>query len=88
MTNPYSDHKGLDGLIRIFSQDVDESELIWHRDHRDRIVTVLEGSGWSVQLDDCMPVALLKGSRVKIPREVFHRLLKGSGDLQLWIVEE
>ncbi len=41
MTNPYND-KYIDGkTIRSFSRFVENTELIWHRDKKDREVKVL-----------------------------------------------
>ena len=81
---PYID----EGDIRIFSGLVDEMELIWHRDKYDREITVLEGEGWELQMDNKLPFELMKGKIYKIPAMEFHRLLKGKGDLVLKIWEE
>ena len=85
---PYNDRKLPKGFERIFLEAVESEELHWHKDRSHRIVTVLEGEGWSLQLDNSMPYVLKTGDVVGIPREVFHRLWKGSGDLKLLIVEE
>jgi len=84
---PYSDRKLTQGFERIFLEAVVSGELHWHKDHRDRTVTVIEGEGWSLQMDNSMPYVLKPGDVVGIPRDTFHRLLKGSGDLKLHIVE-
>lgn len=81
---PYID----EGDIRIFSGLVDEAELIWHRDKYDREITILEGEGWELQMDNMLPFELLKGKVYTIPAMKFHRLLKGKGDLVLKIWEE
>jgi quercetin dioxygenase-like cupin family protein len=86
--NPYSDNKQIQGLERTFFQSVDSHELVWHQDHCHRLVTVVEGNGWQLQMDNCMPCNLKPGDVVRIPRDTFHRLLKGSGDLKLLIVED
>jgi quercetin dioxygenase-like cupin family protein len=84
---PYSDQPGSEGFFREFSCHVEESELVWHRDHRDRTITVVSGEGWAIQMDDCMPVVLTVGDVVQIPRATFHRVLKGRGNLQVSVVE-
>jgi mannose-6-phosphate isomerase-like protein (cupin superfamily) len=84
---PYSDMPSSRGFFREFSSEVDELELVWHRDHRDRTITVLSGEGWAIQMDDCMPVILTVGDVVQIPRATFHRVLKGRGNLQVQVVE-
>jgi len=34
---------------RVFSSDVSEKELVWHRDKENRIVEVLNDSDWEFQ---------------------------------------
>lgn len=86
--NPYQDSDRLsDTFIRRFSALVDPMELVWHMDHHDRYVTVLEGNGWGIQLDDCMPRVLEVGSTVFIPKNTFHRVTKGVGDLVISVRE-
>lgn len=85
--NPYQDSIESEGWVRKFDADVDDAELIWHKDHQDRIVSVISGSGWFVQLDNSMPVELIEGCSYFIPHETFHRVIKGSGDLVVKIIE-
>jgi hypothetical protein len=68
-------------LIREFSQDVDTTELIWHRDREDRTVRVLESNGWKLQLDNQLPVLLEGKKEYKIPKYMYHRVIKGEGKL-------
>ena len=70
--NPYKDT----GTVRQFSHLVQHTELVWHRDHENRTVTVLEGSGWQFQVDNCLPVLLNTGDQFEIPGMVYHRILK------------
>ena len=85
---PYSDRKLTNGFERVFLASVESSELHWHKDRCHRTVTVLEGEGWGLQMDNAMPYIMKQGDVVGIPRDTFHRLLKGSGDLRLLIVED
>ena len=71
--------------IRTFSSNTDIGEFTWHRDREDRLVEVLEGENWQVQLDNELPVELKKGSKIYIPEGVYHRVIKGSGDLKVKI---
>ena len=82
--NPYHH----EGTIRTFSKDVDEWDLIWHKDKQDRYITVLEGEGWKFQRDNSLPLDLKKGDRIFIPKEQIHRVLKGKTDLVIEIIEE
>jgi len=71
--------------IRIFESNVDSGELHWHRDREDRIVEVLEGNGWKLQLDNQLPVEMEIGKKYFIPEGVYHRTIKGNGDLKIKI---
>lgn len=81
--NPYID----DGNIRTFSDSVDDMELIWHRDREDRKVTIIEGDNWQLQMDDSLPVTLLKDQTYYIPKMIYHRIIKGQGNLKIRIDE-
>ena len=74
-----------DRFVRSFDADIDENELVWHRDTRDRIIEVVWNTGWKIQFDNELPVDInsVKG----IPRMVYHRLIKGEGNLILDIIE-
>ncbi len=87
--NPYND-KPIDvgRFIRKFNKDIDDKELIWHRDKRTRIITVMSGEDWKLQFDDLLPFILEKNKEYKILKETYHRILKGRGNLILEIREE
>lgn len=70
--------------IRIFDQDVDEMELVWHRDREDRIVEALEPTDWKFQLDNNLPQRLEK---IFIPKDTYHRVIKGSGNLKVKVTK-
>ena len=78
---PYIDQDN----IRTFSKDVDEMDLIWHRDDEDRNIEVLEGKGWFFQRDNELPLELKEGDRIFIPRHQVHRVIKGKTDLKISI---
>ena len=75
-------------IVREFSENVESDELIWHRDKRTREVTVLEGTGWKLQMDNQLPKELIKGKLYTIPKMEYHRLIKGTDKLVLNIWEE
>ena len=87
MKYPFEQKKRNGLLIREFSKDVNSDELVWHRDREDRDVTVLEGSGWQLQMDNRLPVYLTPGKTYHIPRNTYHRVIKGSTDLLVEIKE-
>ena len=66
-------------VVRVFSHDVDDEELTWHRDAEDRTINVIEGSGWYLQLDDELPVELKPGSLHFVPTPTWHRVVKRRG---------
>lgn len=71
--------------IRVFESNVDSGELHWHRDRETRLIEVLEGNGWMLQLDDELPVEMKMGNQYLIPEGVYHRTIKGEGDLKIKI---
>ena len=79
MSRPYQEK----GEIRTFSEDVQEFELVWHRDKEDRIVTPLHKTDWKFQLDNDIPRTIEK--EIFIPKETYHRLIKGTNNLKVRI---
>ena len=74
--------------VRTFDPTFTESdEYVWHRDHKDRIVTVLEGDGWQFQFDEELPIMINRTNTIKIPKYVYHRLIIGKTKLRLKIEE-
>ena len=78
---PFDQHLEEERLIRVFSEDIDPSELIWHRDHEDRLIKVIEANGWGYQLDNQLPLPLEDGQELFIPKMMYHRVIKGTGSL-------
>jgi mannose-6-phosphate isomerase-like protein (cupin superfamily) len=72
---------------RTFKSNTDSQELKWHFDKKDRKVTILEGNGWKLQLDNKIPITLKEGDVVFIPKGEYHRVIKGEGDLKIKIFE-
>ena len=79
MNFPFKEHTQDGYHIRTFSQKVDNEELMWHRDEEDRVVESVGYTDWMIQLDDKLPQTLTE--KVYIPKEVYHRVIKGKGDL-------
>jgi len=72
---------------RVFSEGVDDHELKWHFDERDRKVKVVKSDGWLLQMDNGLPTRLNEGDIITIPKGVYHRVIKGNGDLIVKIKE-
>lgn len=84
-TNPYSERRKHNLIVRTFSQNIDEEELVWHRDKQDRQVTILEETDWQFQFDNELPQVLK--NTIFIPKNTYHRLIKGTGELNVHIIE-
>jgi hypothetical protein len=82
---PYDETISEGKKVRLFTESIDNHELKWHRDREDRLVEVIEGEGWQLQFDDELPFNLEKGMSVIIPEGVYHRVIKGSGNLKVSI---
>lgn len=77
---PYKETSlGDNKYVREFDDNVDSNELEWHMDKEDRIVETIENKGWEVQLDNQLP-SVLKDT-LFIPKETYHRIIRGTGKL-------
>ena len=85
---PFIETKKENSIIREFSHDVDSAELIWHRDREDREVKIIKSNGWKLQLDNQLPIYLKEGETYFIEKYMFHRVLKGQGDLVVEIIKK
>ena len=70
---------------RTFTMNVDPSELVWHMDREDRVVKVLEGTSWYLQMDNELPKKLIEGKEYFIPKMSYHRIIRGTSNLILEI---
>jgi len=76
---PFTEQKLDDGVyVRTFSAETDEGEFMWHRDREDRIVEAVGETDWMFQMDNELPVKI---GRLFIPAGVYHRIIKGTGNL-------
>lgn len=85
--NPYIQNLKNGYLIREFDGDIQSEELVWHRDKKNRLVEVIEGSGWKFQMDNELPIELKEGMVFEIPKEIYHRIVKGNTKLVIKIKE-
>ena len=83
---PYSEKKEDGYIIREFAYDTPSFEFVWHRDKEDRYVQALHDTDWQVQLDNEIPKRLSE-NKLFIPKETYHRLIKGTGNLKVKIYE-
>ena len=83
---PFKETKISDNtFIREFSQDTDSGEMTWHRDRESRIIESIGDTDWGIQLDNQLPIKI--EGEVFIPMGVYHRLIKGTGDLKVKVIK-
>lgn len=78
---PFTEIKHDNIYERKFSENVNESELKWHFDNEDRVITCEHETNWLFQMDNELPVKIEKNTPIFIPEGVYHRILKGDGEL-------
>lgn len=71
--------------LRKFSGNLDPKELKWHWDEEDRLIKSIQKTNWKFQFDDCLPQEISISEEIFIPKGIYHRLIKGDGDLVLEI---
>jgi hypothetical protein len=79
--HPYQDQ----GDTRVFSSNVSQDQLVWHRDREDRVVEVVGETDWQFQFDNQLPQPLK--TILFIPKGVYHRLIKGNNTLEIKITK-
>lgn len=83
---PYIEHKIWQNIyIRTFSENTPETDLVWHLDREDREIEALHETDWKFQFDNQLPISL--NQKIVIPKNSFHRIIKGSNDCTLRIVK-
>ena len=81
---PYIDIEITDKyIIREFNENIDPIELMWHRDNEQRLVEIIGKTDWKIQLDNQLPTSM--NESISIPKHMYHRLIKGTGNLKLKI---
>ncbi len=83
---PFADEYAVEGIEREFFVDRDDEEYVWHRDHEDREIEILEGEGWRIQFEDCLPYLLKPGMIFDVPKGHYHRVIKGVNTLKCRII--
>lgn len=83
---PFKETQLQDNLyLRQFEENVDIDDLEWHRDREDRIVEIIGDTDWQLQMDNELPKSMT--GKIFIPKEVWHRVIKGTGDLKVKITK-
>jgi len=71
--------------LREFEETVDVDDLEWHRDREDRIVEIIGETDWELQMDNQLPQRMT--GKIFIPKEVWHRVIKGTNELKVKITK-
>lgn len=84
---PYNNLETTDEyIIREFTDDIPQMELVWHRDRENRTVKVLESAqGWKFQFEDELPFEIEPNMSISITKGEWHRVIKGTGTLKIQI---
>ena len=80
---PFTEKQTGDYVVRIFDGSLENEELKWHFDDENRIVEPIECDGWKLQIDESLPTEMKVGEKYFIPVDVYHRTIKGNGDLKI-----
>lgn len=70
--------------IRKFKASSDSEELKWHFDDEDRIIESTKETDWLFQYDNKLPQRL--EGQITIKKGEWHRLIKGTKDLEIKII--
>jgi len=87
MEYPFEEiNSGDNVFIRTFNSSVNELELYWHKDKEDRIISPLIDTNWKLQMDNEIP-KVIEGDMF-IPKNTYHRVIKGDGDLKIKLIKK
>lgn len=75
-------------VIREFTTGHPDHLYKWHADPEDRIVEVLENSGWRFQYDNELPIQMRPNIDIQITKGTIHRLIPGNGGLKIKIYKQ
>jgi hypothetical protein len=84
---PFDEIKENGKKTRLFKESLNSDELKWHFDELDRNVKIIKSNGWKFQMDNEIPKQLKEGETIFIPKGMYHRVIKGDGDLVVEIEE-
>ena len=85
---PFLEHREENILYRYFYKNSPKHLFKWHHDEENRVVEILNETDWKFQFDNEIPFAMNKGSLIKIPKGIIHRVIPGDRPLTIKILEE
>jgi len=84
---PFCEQLNNGWYYRVFKSDLEEEDLKWHYDDEHRIMVITHETDWKFQYDNQFPTELKLHTSYVIPKGVYHRLIKGTGDLEIKILK-
>ena len=72
---------------RLLKENIESRDFKWHFEKRDRKIKVVQSNDWMLQFENRKPRPLKEGQIITIPKGVYHRVIKGDGDLIIKIKE-
>ena len=76
---PFTEFKvSSDEVIRVFDSKYPDHLFKWHFDEEDRTVEILHETDWKFQFDNEIPMSLTPGLIIKIDKDIYHRIVKGT----------
>ena len=72
---------------RLLKENIESRDFKWHFEKRDRKIKVIQSNDWVLQFENRKPRPLKEGQIITIPKGVYHRVIKGDGDLIIKIKE-
>lgn len=89
MVKPYKQLKFRNIIFRLFFKIENRSLFYkWHTDEKSRTVYFFPLGNWKFQFDNKLPFDIKFGSKIKITKNVFHRLINNSQYLFCIIFEK
>jgi hypothetical protein len=80
---PYKEEYFDGWFYRTFTEETAKSEMVWHRDREDRLIEPVEATDWLFQIENELPIPI--EGQLFVPMGVWHRAVKGSGELKIRI---
>jgi hypothetical protein len=87
VNKPYIEEGDGNIVRRTFANNISENELTWHRDREDRVVLPINENDWYLQMDNELPKKLNINEEYFIPKNTYHRVIKGSTDLMVEVIK-
>jgi hypothetical protein len=92
MSKPYINYdittnKNTKQFVRLIPEHSEDTELKWHRDTYDRVITIKSGLNWYLQFDNQLPIELIINQKYYIQKDIWHRVIKGQENLIIDITE-